>query len=221
VRLVLASASPARRAVLRAAGVEPVVAVSGVDEDAIAATLAQPSPADLVTTLARAKADAVANAAAQRYPDAVVVGCDSMFTMDGPDGTVVVGKPGTTEVARQRWAGMSGSCGHLFTGHAVIRLIDGKPAASASGVRVTSVHFGQLTEPELEAYLASGEPLQVAGGFTLDGRGGWFVDGVTGDPSNVVGISLPLTRRLLTEVGISVVDLWPEQRFGSPEPGAS
>lgn len=192
-----------------------------MDEEAIAAALVEPSPAELVTTLATAKADTVANIVAARYPDAVVIGCDSMFTMDGPDGTVVMGKPGTTEIARQRWALMSGGCGHLLTGHAVTRLVGGARTATASAVRVTAVRFEQPTERELEAYLASGEPLAVAGGFTLDGRGGWFVEGVQGDPSNVIGISLPLTRRLLAEVGTSVVDLWPSRRFGSGEPSTS
>ncbi|GDY31366.1 Maf family protein [Gandjariella thermophila] len=208
MRLVLASASPARLAVLRAAGVEPVVRVSGVDEDAVAAALTDPSPADLVTELAKAKALAVADAVHGEYPDAVVVGCDSMLITDGPTGREVVGKPGTVERARDRWLAMAGGTGELITGHAVVRLAGGTPAKVAQGVEGTVVRFGRITAHELDAYLASGEPLNVAGGFTLDGLGGWFVDGIDGDPSSVIGISLPLTRRLLGEIGVSVVDLW-------------
>jgi septum formation protein len=208
VRLVLASASPARLAVLRAAGVEPVVRVSGVDEDAVAAALADPSPTELVTELARAKALAVAEALQGEHPEAVVVGCDSMLVTEGPDGHEVVGKPGSVERARDRWLAMAGGTGELVTGHAVVRLAGGAPARVAVDAQRTVVRFGRLTARELEAYLATGEPLQVAGGFTLDGLGGWFVDGIEGDPSSVIGISLPLTRRLLADVGVSVVDLW-------------
>lgn len=200
MRLVLASASPARLSVLRAAGVEPVVRVSGVDEDAIAASLTDPSPDELVSTLAQAKARAVLPAIAAEIPAAIVVGCDSMLFYDGN----LVGKPGTAEVARKRWAAMAGGTGELLTGHAVLH-VDGR---SAVGTQRTTVRFGHPTEREIEAYLATGEPLGVAGGFTIDGLGGWFVEGVDGDPSSVIGISLPLTRRLLAEVGISVVDLW-------------
>ncbi|SFQ21519.1 septum formation protein [Amycolatopsis arida] len=202
---MLASASPARLAVLRAAGVEPSVVVSGVDEDAVAAGLPDPTPEELVTALARAKAEAVADTLTGGHTDTVVVGCDSMLSIGGE----VVGKPGTAEVARHRWAAMAGRTGELLTGHAVLRLpADGGPRAVASGTQVTTVRFGTPEPHELDAYLATGEPLAVAGAFTLDGRGGWFVEGVDGDPSSVIGISLPLTRRLLAEVGVSVVHLW-------------
>jgi septum formation protein len=194
--------------VLRAAGVEPLVRVSGVDEDAVAAGLTEPSPADLVAALATAKAMAVVAEAAAENPDAVVVGCDSMLSMTGPDGPQVVGKPGSVELARTRWSAMSGGQGDLLTGHAVLRLTGGRVIASATGVRTTTVRFGRPSERELAAYLATGEPLTVAGAFTLDGLGGWFVEGVDGDPSSVIGISLPLTRQLLAEIGVSVVDLW-------------
>jgi septum formation protein len=210
VHLILASASPARRATLRAAGVEPVVVVSGVDEDAVASGLTDPSPAELVTALASAKAEAVLDTVGAEHPDAVVIGCDSMLSVTGPDGPEMAGKPGTADRARARWNGMAGSEGTLLTGHAVIRLRDGRPCARAAQAQATVVRFGRPSGRELDAYLASGEPLAVAGGFTLDGRGGWFVEGIDGDPSSVIGISLPLTRRLLTEVGISVVDLWHE-----------
>jgi septum formation protein len=194
--------------VLRAAGVEPVVHVSGVDEDAIAASLTEPAPADLVAALAKAKAEAVVPAIAQAHPDAVVIGCDSMLVMDGPNGREVVGKPHTEDVARTRWASMAGGSGELVTGHAVVRLARGQPERRAVGAEGTTVRFASPSAAELDAYLATGEPLAVAGGFTLDGLGGWFVNGVDGDPSSVIGISLPLTRKLLAEVGVSVVDLW-------------
>jgi nucleoside triphosphate pyrophosphatase len=203
VILVLASASPARLGVLRAAGIEPVVRVSGVDEDAVAAALTDPGPDELVAALAEAKALAVLPSVtefAESTEDAVIIGCDSMLLHDGE----VLGKPGTVEAARKRWAAMAGSTGVLLTGHAVVRTDGGQ----AIGTERTTVRFGQPSERELEAYLATGEPLAVAGGFTLDGLGGWFVEGIDGDPSSVIGISLPLTRRLLGEVGVSVVDLW-------------
>ncbi|MBK1788832.1 Maf family protein [Prauserella cavernicola] len=204
MRFVLASASPARLAVLRAAGIDPSVVVSGVDEDALAASLTDPTPAELVTALAKAKAEAVAATAGIAGGDAVVVGCDSMLAIGGD----VVGKPGTPEIARKRWAAMAGGSGDLLTGHAVLRLRDGEVTAVAAGHQTTTVHFANPSQDELEAYLATGEPLAVAGAFTLDGLGGWFVERIEGDPSSVVGISLPLTRRLLAEVGVPVTHLW-------------
>ena len=189
---------------LRAAGVEPVVHVSGVDEDALAASLTEPSPAELVGALALAKADAVVRAIAGEYPDAVVVGCDSMLVIGGE----VVGKPHTEDVARTRWSAMAGKTGELITGHAVVRLVEGRVDRRAGGVEGTTVRFASPSPAELEAYLATGEPLAVAGAFTLDGLGGWFVEGIDGDPSSVIGISLPLTRKLLAEVGVSVIELW-------------
>ncbi|MFD2422113.1 Maf family protein [Amycolatopsis pigmentata] len=202
MRFVLASASPARLAVLRAAGIEPDVMVSGVDEDALAASVADRSPGEIVTALAMAKAEAVAATVADS--EAVVVGCDSMLSIGGE----LVGKPGEPEIARKRWAQMAGGTGELLTGHAVLRIENGGRTRHAVGSQTTTVRFADPDPVELDAYLATGEPLNVAGAFTLDGLGGWFVEGIDGDPSSVIGISLPLTRRLLAEVGVSVVKLW-------------
>jgi septum formation protein len=204
VRLVLASASPARLSVLRGAGLVPEVEVPEVDEDALLAGLPGASPAETVIALAAAKATTVTRRVADRLPDAVVVGCDSMLHLDGE----LVGKPRDVEAARARWHAMAGNTGELLTGHAVLRLDDGAIDRVAEGHAVTTVRFGRPDPAELETYLVTGEPLAVAGGFTLDGLGGWFVDGIDGDPSNVIGISLPLLRRLLAGVGVRVTDLW-------------
>ncbi|MEC3978121.1 Maf family protein [Amycolatopsis sp. H20-H5] len=204
MHFVLASQSPARLAVLRAAGLDPSVVVSGVDEDAVAAALTDPSPAELVKALAAAKAEAVLGTVLGTHADAVVVACDSMLSIGGE----MVGKPATPEIAKQRWAAMKGRSGELLTGHTVVRVDGGQRTKEASGAQTTTVRFSDASDAELDAYIATGEPLQVAGAFTLDGLGGWFVEGIDGDPSSVIGISLPLTRRLLAEVGVSVVDLW-------------
>jgi nucleoside triphosphate pyrophosphatase len=204
VRVVLASASPARRSVLCAAGVDPLVEVADVDEEALLAAMPHASPAEKVTHLAAAKATSVARRIGEAHPDAVLIGCDSMLHVGGE----LVGKPGDPDSARRRWKAMAGGTGELVTGHAVLRLADGEIDQVAEGHAVTTVRFTEPSEPELEAYLATGEPLAVAGAFTLDGKGGWFVEGIDGDPSNVIGISLPLVRRLLAAVGIRVTDLW-------------
>ncbi|MBF6349246.1 septum formation inhibitor Maf [Nocardia flavorosea] len=212
-RLVLASASPARRAVLRAAGIEPIVRVSDVDEDAVAAALpADTGPRDIVVELARAKARAVAATLAGSGPgpdeDLVVVGCDSMLLI----GDELQGKPHTAEVAQARWQAMAGNNADLLTGHCVLRLCSGAVTAEAFDCSATTVHFGKPDPAELDAYIATGEPLRVAGAFTLDGLGGWFVDRIDGDPSSVVGIGLPLLRRLLQEVGVGIDRLWADGR---------
>ncbi|MFI5590723.1 Maf family protein [Amycolatopsis sp. NPDC051758] len=204
MQFVLASQSPARLALLRSAGLDPAVFVSGVDEDAVADSLTDPAPAELVMALAAAKAEAVLDQVAAAHPDAVVVACDSMLNIGG----TMVGKPADPDTARQRWAAMAGSSGELFTGHTVVRLDGGTRAKEASGSMSTAVRFGTPSAAEVDAYVASGEPLHVAGGFTIDGLGGWFVEGLNGDHTSVIGLSLPLTRRLLAEVGVSVVDLW-------------
>ncbi|WP_415974264.1 Maf family protein [Rhodococcus sp. 077-4] len=205
VRLVLASASPARLSVLRGAGVEPIVRVSGVDEDALTSALGpSASPETVVTELARAKAAAVAETFSGSADDLVIVGCDSMLSIGGE----LHGKPHSVDVARERWQSMAGNSGELLTGHAVLRVTGGLVVAQAAAHSSTTVHFATPSTADLEAYLASGEPLLVAGAFTLDGLGGWFVDRIEGDPSSVVGIGLPLVRTLLTRVGTSLAALW-------------
>lgn len=204
-RLVLGSASYGRLRVLRGAGIDPLVVVSGVDEDALMDTLGDAGPAAVVTTLAQAKAEAVASVLEDSITaDCAVIGCDSMLYVDG----VLSGKPGTPEQARRQWNSMAGHSGQLFTGHCVIRMLDGAAVASRTAEAVTTVRFGVPTEDELTDYIASGEPLGVAGAFTIDGLGGWFIDGVDGDPSAVVGLGLSLTRGLLESVGLSIGALW-------------
>jgi septum formation protein len=154
--------------------------------------------------LASAKATTIARRIADSVPEAVVIGCDSMLHIDGE----LVGKPGTAERASERWGAMAGGRGELVTGHAVLRTADGEIDRAAEGHAVTGVRFAEPDPAELAAYVGTGEPLVVAGAFTLDGLGGWFVEGIDGDPSNVIGISLPLTRKLLASVGVRVTELW-------------
>jgi septum formation protein len=198
--LVLASQSPGRLVVLRNAGVDPQVHVSHVDEEAIEASLPEAAPAELCLALARAKAEAVAGDYAAD-PEALVLGCDSVFDVDGR----AFSKPDSPEQAWERWALMMGRSGTLRTGHWLIRPTTG---AAVGAVASTIVRMGDPSRAELEAYLATGEPLRVAGGFTIDALGGAFVDGIDGDPSNVVGVSLPTVRRLLLDLGVTWTDLW-------------
>jgi septum formation protein len=211
-RVVLGSASSGRRTVLRQAGVEPLIIVSGVDEDAVTAALgADRTPAEITAALAMAKAEQVAGVLdAAVAADALVIGCDSMLYSGGQ----LRGKPATPEAARAQWQLMSGGAGELHTGHCVIRVRGGEAVYRGTESTVTTVHFGTPTADEVDTYIASGEPLRVAGGFTLDGLGGWFVDGVDGDPSAVIGIGLPAIRRLITAAGLSIPTLWAANPLG-------
>ncbi|MGW2214224.1 Maf family protein [Nonomuraea sp. NPDC001684] len=191
--IVLASASPTRLTVLRNAGLDPKVIVSGVDEDAFSAH----SPAALSLVLAKAKAQAVASG----LEEGLVIGCDSILELDGRP----YGKPGTPEEAVERWRIMRGRTGRLVTGHCVIDVPTGRQAAQ---VATTVVRFGQPSEEEIAAYVATGEPLGLAGGFSIEGRGGWFVEGIEGDHGNVLGVSLPLLRELFDELGYAVTSFW-------------
>lgn len=221
LRLLLASRSPARLATLRSAGVDPLVRVSGVDEDAVLRAAAQErgglEPVDAVLVLARAKAEEVVRGLPGEIGDTradvdgesadLLVGCDSMLELDGE----VLGKPADADDARARWRAMRGRAGVLRTGH---WLVDLRPAdAGGTGAAVgatssTTVHFADLADAEIDAYVATGEPLHVAGAFTVDGLGGPYVERIEGDHHGVVGISLPLLRTLLGEVQVA----WHELR---------
>lgn len=209
--VVLASASPARLGVLRTAGLDPTVRVSDVDEDAILARFELAPAQERVQALADAKADAVtaqliSETGAQPGAGAgtVVIGCDSMLLIDGE----LQGKPVDATQARLRWQQMAGRDGLLLTGHAIRLIRGGRMVAAATDAGSTVVRMGRPSDAELDAYLATGEPLRVAGALTIDGFGGWFVDGIDGDAGNVLGLSLPLTRRLLADIGVQVTDLW-------------
>ena len=196
IRFILASASPARLATLRAAGVEPEVMVSTIDESAFH----ERQVSAQVRCLAQAKAQDVADGVAG---DALVLGCDSLLEIDG----VGYGKPLTVDRAVARWRQVRGKLGKLHTGHALVHICAGRVVGRATDVGVTTVEFADLTDTEIADYVATGEPLNVAGGFTIDGRGGWYVKTVEGDHHNVVGLSLPLVRQLLVELGFTVADL--------------
>ena len=219
--LLLASASPARRSTLLAAGVDPLVRVSSVDEDAVVAAAEETAgtaleAGDVALLLARAKAEDVV--AALEVDDAfgdldadlangiLVLGCDSVLELDGE----VHGKPADATEAVARWRRMRGSTGVLHTGHWLVDLRepdDGGTGGMVGGTASTTVHFADLDDAEVDAYVATGEPLRVAGAFTLDGLGGPYVAGIEGDPSNVIGVSLPLLRELVRELGVDWHDL--------------
>ena len=194
--LVLASASPARLATLRGAGLDPTVVVSGVDESQLDGL----PPAELALQLAELKSAAVA-ARADLPEGALVLGCDSVLELDG----AALGKPADADEAVERWRAMRGRTGVLLTGHCLTDTASGRVAAATAA---TTVHFAKVTDDEVAAYVATGEPLAVAGAFTVDGLGGAFVTGIEGDHHNVVGVSLPLLRDLVAELGHSWTDLW-------------
>ena len=196
IPLVLASASPARLETLRSAGIEPTVIVSGVDES----QLGDLPPVELALQLAELKCAAVA--ARDDLPaGALVLGCDSVLELDG----VALGKPSDAADATRRWQAMRGRSGVLHTGHS---LHDATTRTVAAATASTTVHFADLSDDEIAAYVATGEPLYVAGAFTVDGLGGAFVTSIEGDHHNVVGVSLPLVRQLVAELGHSWVSLW-------------
>ncbi|QCB94317.1 Maf family protein [Cellulomonas shaoxiangyii] len=222
-RLLLASASPARRATLTSAGLDPLVAVSGVDEDAVLAAARERfgdlDPADAVLVLAQAKVEDVARRLSADVPpdvpgwdgedDLVLLGCDSMLELDGE----ALGKPRDAADAVARWQAMRGRSGVLHTGH---WLVDDRPSGAdgpgtggtLGATASTVVHFADVSDDEIAAYVATGEPLAVAGAFTVDGLGGPFVERIEGDHHAVIGVSLPLLRELLGQIGLRVPDLW-------------
>lgn len=190
---VLASASPSRRRLLEQAGVAPLILVSGVDEEAIEGAMQHQPVPDVALALARAKAEAV-GLLPEVPEDALVLGCDSIFEVDG----VRLGKPPSPEEALRRWQRMRGRSGTLHTGHWLMDMA----AGTAIGETVsTVVDMVDAPDEEIAAYIATGEPLLVAGGFTLDDLGAPYVAGVHGDPGNVIGVSLPAVRRLALALG--------------------
>lgn len=212
MRVCLASTSPARLMLLRQAGIEPLTLAPEVDEDAVAAAAvagrgAPLAPAELVLLLAREKAaDVAKRIAAQHHDfDGIVIGGDSMFELGGE----IYGKPYTPEAARERWERMRGATGVLHSGHSVFRVSPGAAAVEATAVAEATVTFApDVTDAEIDAYIGTGEPLLVAGAFTVDSLGGAFITRVEGDPSTVVGMSLSTLRSLAADLGVTWTDLW-------------
>jgi septum formation protein len=190
---VLASASVARRRLLQTAGIQPFVCPSDFDESQVQIN----EPAQLVKTLAQRKAETVA----PQFQSSLIMGCDSVLAINGE----IHGKPTDAEQARQRWQKMQGRFGDLYTGHA---LIDNTQKKTIVKEQVTRVYFAQLSDRTIDAYVATGEPLKCAGAFALEGRGSLFVEKIEGCYSNVIGLSLPLLRQMLAELGYNVTDFW-------------
>lgn len=195
MRLVLASQSPSRRMLLEQGGVEPVLRPAHIDEEAVIASLHDAPPATTVATLARAKAEA----AIAEFPDDVVVGCDSMLLLDG----ALLGKPHTVEETVRRWKAQRGKDAQLLTGHAV--WFGGEWIEDTVA---TTIRFGEVSDADIEAYARSGQPLECAGAFTLEALGSWFIDSIAGDPTSVIGLSMPLLRRCLYRFGLDASDFW-------------
>ncbi|GAA1446742.1 Maf family protein [Leifsonia poae] len=208
MRLYLASTSPARLALLRAAGIEPIVVPSHVDETAaVLAAEAEHGPlsADaMVQLLARLKAEAVRGTLDGEQLDGFIFGGDSAFELDG----AIYGKPHEPEVARERWLAQRGRTGHLHSGHWLIDHRNGVENQAVGRTAVAAVTFADVTDAEIDAYIATGEPLEVAGAFTIDSLGGPFITRVDGDPSTVVGLSLATLRVLFGELGVEWPSLW-------------
>jgi len=195
MRLVLASQSPSRRMLLEQGGVTPVLRPAHIDEDAVIASLHDASPSTTVSTLARAKAEtAIAD-----FPDDVVVGCDSMLLLDGE----LLGKPHTVEATIERWKAQRGKEAQLLTGHAV--WFGGEWVVDTVA---TTIRFGDVSDADIQAYAESGQPLECAGAFTLEALGSWFIDSIDGDPTSVIGLSMPLLRRCLYRFGLNASDFW-------------
>lgn len=210
--LVLASQSPGRRDVLTAAGIRFVAHVSGVDEDAaLAAARAAAdidlAPEDVPLVLARAKAEAVAANLPAGIEEPIVLGCDSVLEVAGS----LQGKPHTPETARERWRTQRGRSAQLHSGHWLVDLREHATPAAIGATASTRIEFADVTDAQIDAYVATGEPLEVAGAFTIDGRGAAFVDRIDGDPSCVIGLSVPLLRELLGRIGVDLTDLWAPQ----------
>lgn len=195
MRLVLASQSPSRRMLLEQGGVTPVLRPAHIDEDAVIASLLDASPATTVSTLARAKAET----AIAEFPDDVVVGCDSMLLLDGE----LLGKPHTVEATVERWKAQRGKVAQLLTGHAV--WFGGEWVVDTVA---TTIRFGDVSDADIQAYAESGQPLECAGAFTLEALGSWFIDSIDGDPTSVIGLSMPLLRRCLYRFGLNASNFW-------------
>ena len=195
MRLVLASQSPSRRMLLEQGGVRPVLRPAHIDEDAVIASLHSVDAATTVSTLARAKAET----AIAEFPDDVVVGCDSMMLLDGE----LLGKPHTVEATVERWKAQRGKVAQLLTGHAV--WFGGEWVVDTVA---TTIRFGDVSDADIQAYAESGQPLECAGAFTLEALGSWFIDSIDGDPTSVIGLSMPLLRRCLYRFGLDASDFW-------------
>ena len=192
-QFVLASASPARLKLLKMVGIEPVVCKSDFDEDRVELEDAE----ELVRTLAKCKAETVA----PKFSGALVLGCDSVLTVDGR----IYGKPESPQIAAARWRGMRGRMGELYTGHALIDLEQQRQIIRCG---ITQVYFADISDRTIEAYVATGEPLNCAGSFALEGKGGMFVERIVGCHSNVIGLSLPLLYQMIIGLGYNVADFW-------------
>ena len=195
MRLVLASQSPSRRMLLEQGGITPVLRPAHIDEDAIITELGEAEPRIIVQKLAQAKAATVAG----EFPSDVVVGCDSMLLLDGK----LLGKPHTRERTIARWKAQRGKEAHLLTGHAVAH--EGEWVVDTVA---TAIRFGDVSDADIAAYAASGQPLECAGAFTLEALGSWFIDSIDGDPTSVIGLSMPLLRRCLYRFGLNASDFW-------------
>ena len=195
MQIILASQSPSRASILRGAGVEPVLRPAHVNEASLIESLGDAAPAEVVSQLAMAKAQEIA----PDFPNDIVIGGDSMLLLDG----TLQGKPHTVDAAVARWEQQAGKTAELLTGHCIIWGDQAHVETSR-----TTVRFAKATLADIRAYASTGEPLECAGAFTLEAIGGWFIDRIEGDPSSVIGLSLPVVRRALYSFGLSVSELW-------------